>query len=121
MSRQNEALVKRKITNLLREYEVWYCFPVAGPYGRAGLPDIMALKDGVFLGIEAKSGKNKPTPLQKQQLQKIRMAGGLSMVVNEDNLEAFHDLLTVLSQSSTQAVRLYSQDQWPSLTRLFDL
>lgn len=120
MPRRNEALVKRKITKALREVGAWYCFPVAGPYGRAGLPDIMALMNGVFLGIEAKSGKNRPTELQRQQLRKIRSAGGLSMVVNEDNLDDFRNLLMELSVSSTQAVLSYSQGRWPSLTKLFD-
>lgn len=120
--RQNEALVKRKVRKVLKQYggdEAWFCFPVAGPYGRAGVPDILAVVNGIFLAVETKSGRNKPTELQKQQLRKIRMAGGLSMVVNEQNLPEFERLVQMVASQPTQAALSYFQGRWSNLTELF--
>ena len=116
----NERLVKQKVKKILQENEAWFCMPVGGPYGKRGVPDILALIDSMFLAIECKSGNNKPTELQKQQLRKIRTAGGLSMVVSERNLQDFSDLIAKVVSSPTSAVRLYWAGRWKSLTEPFD-
>lgn len=120
MSRQNEKLVKTKITKVLREHDIWYFFPQGTLYGRRGIPDILALHAGTFLAIEAKSGRNKPTEAQKRQLLEIRRHGGLSLVVNEENLDAFTDLIAAVVQSPTHAAVSYFRGRWPTLTKLFD-
>ena len=37
----------------------------------------------MFIGIECKAGKNKPTKLQEYELKKIENAGGLAFVIND--------------------------------------
>jgi Holliday junction resolvase len=65
--------------------------------GRAGVPDIIACFKGHFLAIEAKAGKNKPTALQEREIANIQKAGGLAMVLNEDNLDLLEFLINHLS------------------------
>jgi Holliday junction resolvase len=55
-------------------------------FGRAGIPDIICCFQGKFIAIECKAGKGKTTALQDRELNAIRAAGGMAMVVNEDNL-----------------------------------
>lgn len=81
-----EAKVKKKVVAQLKELRAYYFYPVTGGYGRSGVPDIIGCYEGLFFGIECKAGKNKPTPLQEKNLKEIRDAGGLDMVVNEDNM-----------------------------------
>jgi|TARA_R110000744_G_scaffold53488_1_gene114184 Holliday junction resolvase len=81
-----EAKVKKKIVAVLKEHGAYYFYPVTGGFGRSGVPDIIVCHDGRFIGIECKAGKNKPTPLQEKNLQDIEAAGGISMVINEDNI-----------------------------------
>jgi hypothetical protein len=45
------------------------------------------LSRGVFFAIECKAGDNKTTALQELELQKIRDAGGIALVINEENIE----------------------------------
>tara|TARA_R110000765_G_scaffold393747_1_gene487180 strand:- start:266 stop:565 length:300 start_codon:yes stop_codon:yes gene_type:complete len=80
-----EAKVKRVVTKQLKEMGAYYFFPATGGYGRSGVPDIVGCFDGMFFGLECKAGKNKPTPLQERNLEEIGNAGGIQMVVNEDN------------------------------------
>ena len=71
---------------ILDQMKVYHFPPFSGGYGRSGVPDIIACIDGRFVGIECKAGKNKPTALQEKEMQKIRDAGGVTFVVNEDNI-----------------------------------
>jgi Holliday junction resolvase len=88
-----EAKVKKKVVAQLKDLGAYYFYPVTGGYGRSGVPDIIGCYDGKFFGIECKAGKNKPTPLQEKNLKEIRTAGGIDMVVNEDNI---HEVKRVL-------------------------
>ena len=88
-----EAKVKKKVVAQLKELHAYYFYPVTGGYGRSNVPDIIGCYEGLFFGIECKAGKNKPTPLQEKNLKEIRDAGGLDMVVNEDNVHTVMDEL----------------------------
>lgn len=81
-----EAKVKKKVVEQLKQLRAYYFYPVTGGYGRSGVPDIIGCYEGLFFGIECKARNNKPTPLQEKNLKEIRAAGGLDMVVNEDNM-----------------------------------
>ena len=96
MSMTPEAKVKKKVVNVLNSYGAYYFYPVTGGFGRSGVPDIVACYLGLFIGIECKAGNNKPTPLQETQMALIRKAGGVTMVVNEDNIYDVTDTLQEL-------------------------
>ena len=82
-----EAKVKKKVVQILKQYGAYYFYPVTGGYGRSGVPDIIACYKGLFIGIECKAGTNKPTALQQKNLTDIETAGGVALVVNEENIE----------------------------------
>lgn len=83
---RNEGDVKREIKKLLKRHKWFYWMPAANAFGTVGAPDFLALRGGVFLGIEAKFGKNKPTAPQRAFGQSILAESGFSFVVNEDLL-----------------------------------
>lgn len=89
----NEAGVKRQVKRLLKQYGWYYWMPPANAFGRAGIADFNAVRDGRFLAVETKFGYNKPTPLQQQFLDSIVAHGGLAMVVTERNLDELESLL----------------------------
>jgi hypothetical protein len=88
-----EAKVKARVANLLKEHNIYYFFPATHGFGRSGVPDIICCFNSLFMGIECKAGKNKPTALQEKELSKIRLAGGHTFVINEENL---HELALYL-------------------------
>ena len=85
MAATPEAKVKKAVTDQLKALKAYYFSPVTGGYGRSGVPDIVGVYKGYFFGIECKAGTNKPTALQEKNLRDIQEAGGLALVVNEDN------------------------------------
>ncbi len=91
-----EGKVKAKVTKILRDEGVYYFFPATHGYGRSGVPDIICCVAGKFLGIECKAGTNKPTALQIHEIEQIRRAGGVAVVVNEGNWDSIRELVRTL-------------------------
>ena len=98
-----EAKVKKQVTSILKAHNAYYFYPVAGAIGaRSGVPDIIACVQGRFIGIECKATSiNKPTELQTRQLELIEQAGGVSVVINADNVVELDGLLTQLEEQCT--------------------
>ena len=92
-----EAKVKKKAVQILKELSAYYFYPVTSGYGRSGVPDIIVCYRGLFIGIECKAGKNKPTPLQEKNMEDIHKAGGIALVINEDNVSRLSRILFDLS------------------------
>lgn len=93
MAATPEKRVKDKVVAILKQEGAYYFFPATHGFGRSGVPDIVACVDGRFLGIECKAGKNKITALQARELQSIRAANGVAVVVNEENWDMLPDLI----------------------------
>jgi len=87
MAATKESLVKNKVKKILDTYNAYYFMPIGGPYSRPGIPDIVGCYNGVYFAIECKAGKGKTTALQDKELSLISKAGGIAIVVNENNLD----------------------------------
>jgi len=94
-----EKKVKKKIVAILKEYGAYYFYPVTGGFGASGVPDVIACLNGRFVGIEAKADmkKNKPTALQNKNLREIEQAGGVSLVIDANNLNTLKATLESLT------------------------
>lgn len=90
---RNEADVKAKLRRVLNKHEVWYAMPHQAGYGAAGVPDFLCCARGRTLAIEAKFGRNAPTVAQAGQLTAIKAAGGVALVINEQNVGEFESWL----------------------------
>ena len=87
-----EAKVKLKVKKYLTEMGAYYAMPATGGYGLSGTPDFLVCYRGRFVGIECKAGKNKPTALQLAALDWIAGAGGLALVIDENNVDDLKEL-----------------------------
>jgi pantoate kinase len=88
-----EALVKKRIRKILEESKAYFAMPIGTGYGNSGVPDFLICNRGGFIAIEAKAGKGKTTALQESHLAKIRGAGGIAIVINEENIHALKGIL----------------------------
>lgn len=87
-----EGKVKAKVKKYLTEMGAYYAMPATGGYGLSGTPDFLVCYRGRFVGIECKAGKNKPTALQLAALDRITGAGGLALVIDENNVDDLKEL-----------------------------
>jgi len=92
MSRTPEAKVKARVRLILdglraNGVPLYYFFPAANGYGRAGIPDVIVCIRGCFVAIECKAGKNTLTPLQERERTAILNAEGGWYLVDELSVE----------------------------------
>jgi Holliday junction resolvase len=98
MAQTPESKVKAKVVAILKEEHAYYFFPATHGFGRSGVPDIVCCVFGRFLAIECKAGKNNPTALQLREIALINGAGGVAIVVNEDNIDAVRGYVRALKE-----------------------
>lgn len=97
-----ERKVKQQVVALLKEAGAYYFFPAANGLGRSGIPDIIVCHRGRFVAIECKAGKGQTTALQERELKRIGEAGGIALVVREDNTNLVELALNSLRNSHDQ-------------------
>ena len=93
MASTPEALVKKRIRKILEDSKAYFAMPIGTGYGNSGVPDFLVCNRGGFIAIEAKAGKGKTTALQESHIAKIRAAGGIAIVINEENIHALKGIL----------------------------
>jgi len=96
MAMTPERRVKNQVRKLLDKLGAYYSMPVTIGYGNSGAPDFLACIKGRFVGIECKANGNKPTPLQEKNLRDIELSGGISLVVDETNVDNLQTKLVSL-------------------------
>lgn len=94
MAATPEAKVKKAVRQVLDGLGAYYVMPVTGGFGKQGAPDFLVCIKGRFYGIECKAGKNQPTALQEINLKQIIEAGGVALVIREDDIKYLPSLLT---------------------------
>ena len=67
---------KQEVKRFLDEIGAWHFSPLMSGYGKAGIPDIVALHKGRFYGLEVKREGKGPTTLQMRRINEITRAGG---------------------------------------------
>ena len=82
-----ESKVKARVNKILQEVGAYYAMPMGTGFGHSGVPDFLICKAGLFYAIECKANGNKPTALQLNEMKKIRDAGGVTLVVDETNVD----------------------------------
>jgi len=98
MASTPESKVKAKIKAILKANGVYYAMPIGTGYGNAGVPDFLCCFNGRFLAIEAKANGGKTTALQDKNLRDIENAGGITCVLNEDNVSALGGYLNLMKE-----------------------
>jgi hypothetical protein len=81
MSQGPEAKVKREVKKQLKALGAYQYWPVTQGFG-ATTVDCLACLAGAFVAIETKAPGKKPTPLQLTTLERIRISGGISLVID---------------------------------------
>jgi hypothetical protein len=100
-----QKTVKPKIRKLLTEHGwFWWATP-ATLYSQSGIADILAIKTGMFMAVEAKFGRNDPTPMQVAFLDSVRAEQHFAFVVRDTTLDAFEQFLVYLDKSIEIAAR----------------
>lgn len=85
-----ETKIQNDIVKYLNEHKIWN-FRYQAVVNQFGIPDIIAIYKGYFVGLEVKTETGRATELQKKTLASIRNAGGYGAFVT--SIEDVENLL----------------------------
>ncbi len=89
-----EAQVKDRVKALCNKYGAYFFMVVPTGYGRRGVPDFLICHKGRFIAVETKrDGIVTPSPHQQRELDAVAAAGGVSLVINAENLDVLEEEL----------------------------
>lgn len=89
---ETEKQVENKIKKWLKDKGYWFFKVHGGLFQTVGVPDIIACIKGKFVAIEVKKSKGGiVSPLQKEQIKRIKKNGGIAEVAC--SLDEFLEIL----------------------------
>lgn len=93
----SERALQDKISRWLKgQRGIWFLKVFGSGVQTGGVPDLLLCKNGKFIAVELKrpDGKGTVHPRQNAQLQRIRNAGGVGVVI--DDFDDFVKLVEAL-------------------------
>lgn len=97
-----EKAFENKVKAFLKEKGCWVLKTWSNGVQRSGVPDLLVCCNGYFLGVELKAPNGKPSKLQLWNVDEIRKAGGIAVVLYPGDFEAFCDLVNLISSETFQ-------------------
>lgn len=88
-----EKTFENKIKKYLENKGCWYVKYFANSYTKSGIPDILACVNGFFVAIEVKAENGRPSELQIYNRDKIREAGGVSVILYPSQFAEFKEFI----------------------------
>lgn len=88
-----EKIFENKVKKWLKEHNIWYLKTWSNGIQRSGTPDLICCHKSHFIGIELKAENGKPSPLQLYEIDAIKKAGGIAVVLKPSQWEEFKNFL----------------------------
>jgi hypothetical protein len=104
-----EKNFENKVKAFLKEQNCWVLKTWSNGVQRSGVPDLLICCNGYFIGIELKAPNGKPSELQLWNVQKIREAGGIAIVLYPDQFEYFKALIENIKNDWETIADFYPQ------------
>ena len=90
-----ESKIQKNIIQYLKHKRVYY-LRFQAQSNLNGIPDILCLYNGLFLGLELKTDKGTPTELQLRKLKSINDNGGIGLIIR--NVEELDELFKIIDK-----------------------
>lgn len=107
-----EKQFENKIKKYLDSVGAYYIKYFANSFTKAGIPDLICNVNGYFVAIEVKASNGKPSELQLYNRDKIREAGGISIILYPDQFEEFKNLVDGILNRHTCKDYISYKDQY---------
>ena len=89
----SEKQFENQVKKWLKEHGAWYLQTWGGGYQRNGIPDLLICWKGKFIGVELKAENGRASELQKHEIETIRMAGGVGIILKPSGFDDFKKFL----------------------------
>lgn len=116
---ESEKNFENRIKSFLKNEGAWFIKYWSGgvptkegvkKFTKDGVPDILCCFEGLFMGIEVKAPKGKPSKLQLYNLRKIDEAGGFGILLYPKDFRKFKKFCHLLKEDYiVEADNLYHE------------
>lgn len=93
---------ENKVKAFLKDRGCWVLKTWSNGVQRQGVPDLLVCCNGFFVGVELKAEKGIPTKLQVWNIEEIRKAKGIAIVLYPDQFDQFKDMICELQTLPNQ-------------------
>ena len=97
---------EKKVKQFLKERGCWVLKTWSNGVQRQGIPDLLVCCNGFFVAVELKAEKGRPSDLQLWNIEEIRKADGIAIVLYPDKFEQFKDMICGLQTFSNKTFTL---------------
>ena len=101
-----EKAFEEKVKAFLKEQGCWVLKTWSNGVQREGVPDLLVCCGGLFLGVELKNEKGKASELQWWNIEQIRQADGIALVLYPDQFEEFKHMVNLLLSGNIYAPKI---------------
>ena len=102
----SEKQYENKIRQFLKQKGCWILKTWSNGTQRDGVPDLLVCCKGLFLGIEVKAEKGKPSSLQIWNIEQIRNSGGVAIVLYPDQWDEFTHMIDLLMSGNPNSHKI---------------
>lgn len=88
-----EKAFEKQVKEYLNDQGCWVLKTWSNGIQREGVPDLLICCNGFFIGVELKNETGRPSALQLWNIEKIRAAGGIAIVLYPDQFDDFKKLI----------------------------
>lgn len=101
-----EKQFENKVKQFLKEKGCWILKTWSNGVQRDGVPDLLICCNGLFIGVELKAKKGKPSKLQLWNVNGIRDAGGIAIVLYPDQFDQFKRMIELLISGNPNSYKI---------------
>ena len=96
-----EKTYENKIKRYITDHGGWVIKYFANRMTKSGVPDLLACINGMFVAIEVKAQNGKASELQIYNVEQIRKAGGIAIVLYPNQFAEFKRLVDAINDANT--------------------
>lgn len=91
-----EKQFENQVKAFLKSKGCWVLKTWSNGVQRQGVPDLLVCCNGFFIGVELKNETGKPSALQLWNVEQIRKANGIALVLYPEKFEDFKELIELV-------------------------
>lgn len=101
-----EKQFENQVKAFLKDRDCWVLKTWSNGIQREGVPDLLVCCNGFFVGVELKNETGKPSALQLWNIDKIREAGGIAIVLYPNQFDEFKHMVNLLQTGNPNSLKL---------------
>lgn len=101
-----EKEFEKKVKDYLKDHGCWVLKTWSNGVQREGVPDLLVCCKGLFVGIELKNETGKASSLQLWNIEQIRKANGIAIVLYPNQFDEFKHMIELLQTGNVNSSKI---------------